>query len=135
MRFADLMCYRIGDNWVGQCRDNNQDWSLVEGLFDKHYPNTDHLPNKIPKKIHQIWLVGEIPAKYDRLRQTWRDCHPDWEYNSGQTLIYQLLVCETATNSTAQETSVENLTSYATRFYTDTAASTVYKTARRPLIS
>ena len=79
-KFADLMYYRIGDNWVGQRRDNSPDWTLVESLFDNHYPNKDRLQNKVPKKIHQIWLGSKIPQKYDRLCKTWRDCHPDWEY-------------------------------------------------------
>ena len=34
----------------------------------------------IPKTIHQIWIGGKLPAKYNPLRKTWQDIHPDWEY-------------------------------------------------------
>ena len=34
----------------------------------------------IPKKIHQIWIGGPLPKKYEQIRKTWQDMHPDWEY-------------------------------------------------------
>ena len=34
----------------------------------------------IPKIIHQIWVGGPVPEKYDEWRQSWQDMHPDWEY-------------------------------------------------------
>ncbi len=34
----------------------------------------------IPKIIHQIWIGGKLPKKYEKLRKTWQDIHPDWEY-------------------------------------------------------
>lgn len=34
----------------------------------------------IPKKIHQIWLGGEVPKQFVSLMQTWKTLHPDWEY-------------------------------------------------------
>lgn len=35
---------------------------------------------KIPKIIHQIWLGGPLPEKYQALQKTWQDMHPTWEY-------------------------------------------------------
>jgi mannosyltransferase OCH1-like enzyme len=37
----------------------------------------------IPKVIHQIWIneeSPELPEKWARLRDTWVELHPDWEY-------------------------------------------------------
>jgi len=37
--------------------------------------------NKIPKKIHQIWVGDKpIPKLYQKFMQSWKDHHPDWEY-------------------------------------------------------
>lgn len=39
--------------------------------------------NEIPKIIHQIWYQGEaqIPNKYIKNIQTWKQFHPHWEYH------------------------------------------------------
>ncbi|MEM7461530.1 MAG: glycosyltransferase [Pseudomonadota bacterium] len=34
----------------------------------------------IPKVFHQIWLGGPVPDKLQALSRTWRDRHPDWEF-------------------------------------------------------
>lgn len=57
--------------------DDNVLWNVFQ------YNYTDYFLNRtrsIPKKIHQIWLGGEIPDKYTYLITTWLDKHPDWEY-------------------------------------------------------
>lgn len=69
--FRELMTHSIYDDAT---------WKLVESLFQQHYPNTTGSPSIIPKRIHQIWLGSQIPRKYDRLRQTWIQQHPSWEY-------------------------------------------------------
>jgi inositol phosphorylceramide mannosyltransferase catalytic subunit len=59
------------------------DWSLVENLYYKNYILAKlygNLPDVIPKKIHQIWLGGELPERYRQFTLSWQRFHPDWEY-------------------------------------------------------
>lgn len=61
--------------------NNDKLWLLLDNNFQKYYieQKGDKI-NKIPKKIHQIWLGGELPAKYSRITKTWQEKNPDWEY-------------------------------------------------------
>lgn len=34
----------------------------------------------IPKVIHQIWVGGSVPERFDAYRRSWRRHHPDWEH-------------------------------------------------------
>jgi len=61
--------------------DSDKRWIILESLFNNYYmQQKDKSAKKIPKKIHQIWLGGELPEKYIRLQNTWKEIHPDWEY-------------------------------------------------------
>lgn len=64
---------------MGNNINNSPIWSMLEKNFDKYYIENKTDIN-IPKKIHQIWLGGKIPDKYNRLRETWVEKNPDWEY-------------------------------------------------------
>lgn len=56
-------------------------WQLVEELYGKNFINSEvKEANIIPKKIHQIWLGGNIPEKYKEWGETWKTLHPDYEY-------------------------------------------------------
>jgi mannosyltransferase OCH1-like enzyme len=55
--------------------NNSPIWSMLENNYDNHYIKTN-----IPKIIHQVWLGGAIPDKYKRLRDTWIEKNPDWQY-------------------------------------------------------
>jgi len=55
--------------------DSNSLWML----FEYNYNNYFRIP-PIPKKIHQIWIGGELPDKYHELIDSWKVCHPDWVY-------------------------------------------------------
>lgn len=59
--------------------NNDTIWLMLEQNFDKYYIENQNDIN-IPKKIHQVWLGGELPDKYKRLRDTWIEKNPDWEY-------------------------------------------------------
>jgi len=59
--------------------NNSPIWTMLEYNYDKYYI-TEQTDINIPKKIHQIWLGGDIPDKYRRLISTWREKNPDWEY-------------------------------------------------------
>ena len=63
----------IGIN-LKQC----EDWDRVGVLFEK-FLNNNSKENRIPKKIHQIWL-GEIPELHKKLIPKIKKNHPDWEY-------------------------------------------------------
>ena len=56
---------------------NNEEWKkIISG-----YNNFELSENTvIPKKIHQVWLGGDLPDKYKRLTESWIKYHPDWEY-------------------------------------------------------
>ena len=61
--------------------ESDVNWKKLEKLYNQYYLKIKDKPiNNIPKKIHQIWLGGEIPKIYDIIRKTWEKCHPDWEY-------------------------------------------------------
>jgi inositol phosphorylceramide mannosyltransferase catalytic subunit len=61
--------------------DKNPDWKLLEDLYNKNYLFFNGLKTEvIPKKIHQIWLGGEIPSKYNRLINLWKEKNPNWEF-------------------------------------------------------
>jgi len=70
MKFKELMVNKINDSQI---------WTMLEDNFDKHYVTGQQNVN-ITKKIHQIWLGGELPDKYKRLINTWIEKNPDWEY-------------------------------------------------------
>jgi len=57
-------------------------WTMLENNFDKYYVNYSKKSKNIniPKKIHQVWLGSEFPDKYKRIRDTWIEKNPDWEY-------------------------------------------------------
>lgn len=54
------------------------DWRILHKLFNNYHPN-GHVEN-IPKKIHQIWLGGEVPDAYKKYMDSWKINHPTWEY-------------------------------------------------------
>lgn len=64
---------------MGNNINNSPIWIMLEKNFDKYYIENKTDIN-IPKKIHQVWLGGKIPDKYKRLRDTWIEKNPDWEY-------------------------------------------------------
>lgn len=61
------------DKWLERLRDS---YSAVCGTFSEC--NSAH-PG-IPKLIHQIWLGGECPARFNEWRLSWSRHHPRWEY-------------------------------------------------------
>jgi len=55
------------------------EWKNSEVNFNNHYLNSDRVGDNIPKIIHQIWLGGNFPEKYQMLTDTWLEKNPDWE--------------------------------------------------------
>ena len=56
---------------------NNDDWKKIINCYNNFELSKE---NVIPKKIHQIWLGGELPEEYKRLTDSWLKYNPDWEY-------------------------------------------------------
>lgn len=56
-------------------------WQKIEKLYREHilHGKPSSSP-RIPKRIHQIWLGGPLPAKYKEIQKSWTEHHPDWEY-------------------------------------------------------
>lgn len=70
--------------------------AMEEGYYPEYYRNSKKFKKNyekfhfektlyeeiplIPKKIHQIWIGGEVPDKFKKIMHTWKDMHPDWEY-------------------------------------------------------
>ncbi len=57
-------------------------WQQAKNLYDKYVSNELEYSRypQIPKIIHQIWLGSSLPDKYKTWQQSWKECHPDWEY-------------------------------------------------------
>ncbi len=57
------------------------DWALVQKLYQQHWIGcTVDKTGTIPRIIHQIWLSGPLPEKYERFQRSWQQHHPDWQY-------------------------------------------------------
>lgn len=61
-------------------KKSSAQWKLTKKLYEKNLSKAPSVKTRIPKIIHQIWLGGELPAKYRRLQKSWKEHHPDWEY-------------------------------------------------------
>jgi len=59
--------------------DHDPKWKLLKELYDKNFLVSDGI-ERMPKKIHQIWLGSPIPKEYERLTDSWKKFNPDWEY-------------------------------------------------------
>ena len=55
-------------------------WQLMKKLYDKNYIHAPSTIQRIPKRIHQIWLGGNLPDQYKAYTETWLGYHPDWDY-------------------------------------------------------
>lgn len=55
---------------------------IFQPFYEKyHYEKVKPSANPlIPKKIHHIWLGGEVPEKFKKIMQSWKEFHPDFEY-------------------------------------------------------
>lgn len=59
---------------------NSRAWARLRKLYVDNFINDPKKGRKIPKIIHQIWLGGELPAKYKEYAKSWKKYHPDWQY-------------------------------------------------------
>ena len=59
---------------------DSPEWKIIKQLYLTNYIQNKSVEQKIPKKIHQIWLGGKLPEQYKKYTETWKKFHPDWEY-------------------------------------------------------
>lgn len=62
-------------------KNESEKWMLLKTLYENSLKNKDG-NTKIPKKIHQIWLGGDIPSELKILSDLWYKlcCENNWEY-------------------------------------------------------
>jgi len=56
-----------------------KEWNQIKKRF-LEFQKFSQSEQKIPKKLHQIWLGSELPKHYKPLIKNLRKLHPDWEY-------------------------------------------------------
>jgi mannosyltransferase OCH1-like enzyme len=76
--YGELIGRSYGYSWEEQ--ENSPGWAVVRALYEKNYVQSIETAERIPKKIHQIWLGSKLPDKYKRFTETWQQFHPAWEY-------------------------------------------------------
>ncbi len=78
---------------------------FVKKLFEtNHFEIAPEAHKRIPKKLHQIWIGGPLPKKFQGLIETWKKKHPDWEYKlwTDQDLEnFKFTMCRKAFNQVA----------------------------------
>ena len=67
-------------NYSQEAQSESSAWQLLHRLYDANYVNNTDIVEKIPRKIHQIWLGGELPARFNKWGDTWKRFNPDYEY-------------------------------------------------------
>ena len=61
-------------------QDNSPAWKVIRSLYEKNYVSSNEVIQKVPKKIHQIWLGSTFPDIYKKWANSWKKFNPDWEY-------------------------------------------------------
>ena len=65
-------------------QDISPNWEVLRTLYEKNYTSQTYLSHtpeqKIPKKIHQIWLGGNFPKQYKQWAKSWLKFNRGWEY-------------------------------------------------------
>ena len=59
-----------------------EQWAVLAERYDVWRIRTQPLESiyRVPKKLHQIWIGGPLPAEYDLWTRSWREHNPGWEY-------------------------------------------------------
>jgi mannosyltransferase OCH1-like enzyme len=79
-QFYGLMSHSYG--FYQPFADRSEKWQILRHLYLEYIANHDLTgkQNLIPSKIHQIWLGGELPNKYESYTNSWRFFNPSYEY-------------------------------------------------------
>ena len=60
--------------------DTSPAWAVLRTLYEKNYTQSTDTDERIPKKIHQIWLGSQLPGKYENWVNSWKTFNPGWEH-------------------------------------------------------
>lgn len=63
-----------------QEQDTSSSWKLLRELYESNYIQSTDVVDRIPRKIHQIWLGSPLPDRFKKWCDTWQVFHPSWEY-------------------------------------------------------
>lgn len=55
-------------------------FAIAKALYQNNYVINGTGKDKIPHKIHQIWLGSKLPDAYRKFTDSWQKYHPTWEY-------------------------------------------------------
>ena len=61
-------------------QDNSPAWKVIRSLYEKNYTQSEDMTERIPKRMHQIWLGSVFPEQYRKWADSWKEFNPDWEY-------------------------------------------------------
>jgi len=64
---------------MGNSINNDFRWKILEEMYN-NFIKKQIKEDKIPKIIHQIWLGGELPKKYDKYVEKLKKINSNWEY-------------------------------------------------------
>jgi mannosyltransferase OCH1-like enzyme len=67
-------------NYSQKEQDTSEGWAIFKELYTRNYLQVDDTVSLIPRKLHQIWLGGQLPDKWKKYTETWQRLHPSWEY-------------------------------------------------------
>jgi hypothetical protein len=77
-RFFQLSDFR--DGFHDRARAFEQ-WGILADRFDGHELSVvDPSAERIPQRIHQIWLGSRLPEKYREWTDSWRRVNKGWQY-------------------------------------------------------
>lgn len=62
--------------------NSDSDWKKACQLYERNFIEKLNIKHEtmIPKIIHQIWVGGPLPDKYEKFISTWKEKHPNWQY-------------------------------------------------------
>jgi mannosyltransferase OCH1-like enzyme len=70
---------RLPDDFHIKWRDPEY-WTWIISQYQNFMINSENKREIVPKKIHQIWINGKVPKKYEVWRNSWIKNNPDYEY-------------------------------------------------------
>jgi mannosyltransferase OCH1-like enzyme len=70
---------RLPDDFHIKWKDSEY-WIWIINQYQNFIKNSENKKEIVPKKIHQIWINGKVPKKYQMWRNSWMKNNPDYEY-------------------------------------------------------
>ena len=69
-----------GYDYSQERQDNSPAWAVLRSLYEKNYIRSNRISERIPRKIHQVWLGSDFPDEYKMWADSWKIHNPTWEY-------------------------------------------------------